>query len=88
MATKETEHLPDVRNKMTAVEWMEKELDFLYHHMSQDDIKWFFDKAKQMEKEQAMDLMSNACMFLSASFHDEDFKSMTYEDVYNKYYNA
>jgi hypothetical protein len=52
------------------------------------DIMYLIDEAKQMEKEQALGLMSNACMFFAASFHDHDLKVMTYEDVYNKYYNG
>jgi len=79
--------------QMTAVEWLEEQ--FIW--MIEDGVDWAdafhsvmakIDQAKQMEKEQAIDLISNACMFLSASFHDNDFKSMTHEDIYKNYYNG
>ena len=44
--------------KQTTVEWIKKQLDFLEDHMSPDDIKWLFSKAKAMEKEQMLELIS------------------------------
>jgi hypothetical protein len=49
--------------KQTAVEWIKKQLDFLEDHMSADDIKWLFSKAKEMEKEQTEENMAKAITF-------------------------
>lgn len=82
-----------MENKQTAVDWLEEQ--FIW--MIEDGVDWFdafhsvmskLEQAKQMEKEQALGLMSDACMFFAASFHDHDLKTMTYEDIYNKYYNG
>lgn len=74
-----------METKQTAVEWLIEELCSC---VTATDKRIVFEKAKQMEKEQTLDLMSNACMFFAASFHDHDLKTMTYEEVYNKYYNG
>ncbi len=41
----------------------------------------------QMEKEQGIELIKDACMYQVAGFYDKDIAAMTYEDVYNTYYN-
>ncbi len=82
-----------MENKQTVVEWMEKNLDFLYQHMSQDDIKWFFDKAKQMDKEQKQEFYNEGKDF-SQYTHDEQYggveywdrKPLGFEDYYNEQY--
>jgi len=53
-----------METKQTTVEWIKKELDFLYQHMSQDDIKWFFDKAKQMEQDQIEEAFNSSYWFI------------------------
>jgi len=82
-------------NKQTAVEWLEELLHFECKYSLNNEVIINYDvldniimKSKQMEKEQALGLMSDACMFFAASFHDHDLKVITYEDVYNKYYNG
>jgi hypothetical protein len=82
-----------MKTKQTAVDWLKQELDrqCMIKVFAWEDEAYFrklLEQAKQMEKEQALDLMSNACMFFAASFHDHDLKIMTYENVYDKYYNG
>jgi hypothetical protein len=91
-----------METKQTAVDWLKKKcqdsLDRepddanekeIGYSMALNHIITLIDlEAKQMEKDQTLDLMSNACMFFAASFHDHDLKTMTYEEVYNKYYNG
>jgi hypothetical protein len=84
-----------MENKQTAVEWLEELLHFECKYSLNNEVIINYDvldniimKSKQMEKEQALGLMSDACMFFAASFHDHDLKVITYEDVYNKYYNG
>lgn len=80
-----------MENKETAVEWL---LRMLYSPVCVGFIQGrrniphdIIQRAKQMEKEQAMDLISNACMFQSAAQHDEEIGKMTHKDVYINYYN-
>jgi len=84
-----------MEKKQTAVEWLEELLHFECKYSLNNEVIINYDvldniimKSKQMEKEQALGLMSDACMFFAASFHDHDLKVITYEDVYNKYYNG
>jgi hypothetical protein len=49
--------------------------------------KMVYDKAKEIEKKQAIDLIKNTAMYAAASQHDEEIGTMTHEDIYNNYYN-
>jgi hypothetical protein len=77
-----------METKQTAVEW-------LFEKITQNgEIRWrgtqyreLFEQAKQMEKEQGIELIKDACMYQVAGFYDKDIAAMTYEDVYNTYYN-
>jgi hypothetical protein len=46
-----------------------------------------YDKTKEIEKKQAIDLIKNTAMYAAASQHDEEIGTMTHEDIYNNYYN-
>ena len=64
MENKQTEHLPDVRNKMTAVEWLEKQFEeqtmiSVYAFEDQLYFRKLLNQAKQMEKEQMMEFSNN-----------------------------
>jgi hypothetical protein len=69
---------------------------------TQTAVEWFFmtlaltpmtdwynvlEQAKAMEKEQGIDLIKQTAMFMAAANYDEDIAKMSYEDVYNSYYN-
>ena len=40
-----------------------------------------------LEKEQGIDLIKQTAMFMAAANYDKDIAKMSYEDVYNSYYN-
>lgn len=44
-------------------------------------------EALEKEKEQSIELIKQTAMFMAASNLDEDISKMSYEDVYNSYYN-
>jgi|LakMenEpi03Aug12_release.lakeMendotaPanAssembly.Ray.scaffolds.fasta_scaffold3363198_1 hypothetical protein len=75
----------------TAVEWYcEKSIDILEElragKMTFD--KWFKEQAvilkqaKEMEKEQSIELIRQTAMFMAAADFDEDIAKMTFEDIY------
>ena len=76
--------------QLSSVEWLVKELnqkiDFI--PMSKwDEIKEVIEQAKEMEKEQSIELIKQTAMFMAASHLDKDIANMSYEDVYKTYYN-
>lgn len=68
--------------KQTAVQFLVMKYNQWQGVLKDRDI----EEAKAMEKEQSMDLIKQAAMFMGASNFDEEIASMTYEDVYNSYY--
>ena len=46
-----------------------------------------FEELLEKEKEQSIGLIQQTAMFMAASSLDEDIAKMSYEDVYNSYYN-
>ena len=72
--------------QQTAVEWLADQVhtDGLY------SFKKLFEKeieqAKQMEKEQSIDLIKQTAMFMAASTMDKEIGDMNFEDVYNSYF--
>ena len=46
--------------KQTAVEWLDSQIDFLHKYMSECDRINLFEQAKEMEKQQIIDSISNA----------------------------
>ena len=75
-----------METKQTAVEWLIQELGEYFPHEI-GGIHLMVEKAKQIEKERGIELIKDACMYQVAGFYDKDIASMTYEDVYNTYYN-
>lgn len=68
----------------TAVEWLMEELP---KHGS-GAIRTFgdlFEKAKEMEKEQIIELIRQTAMFMAAADFDEDIAKMTFEDIYETF---
>ena len=49
--------------KQTAVEWLEKQLDWLHKDMSDGDRLQLFSKAKEMEKEQIIEFAEFLCTY-------------------------
>jgi len=47
----------------------------------------FFDKYLEKEKEQIIDAMERAAMYVSAASLDKEIGKMTFEDLYNQTYN-
>lgn len=70
----------DMETKQTAVEWIEKQLDWLCNDMSEENRIRLFNQAKQMEKEQIID---------AHIYGDENhtFNSSKIEEYANDYYN-
>lgn len=68
--------------KQTAVEWIEKQLDWLYNDMPEENRIRLFNQAKQMEKEQIMDAYESATLelanerndYLSEQYYNETYK--------------
>lgn len=46
------------------------------------------ENAKEMEKEQSLELIKQTAMFMSVVGLDKDVAKMDFEDVYNSYYNG
>jgi hypothetical protein len=81
----------------TAVEWLEdyiqKEINKysmqpmdLHAIHALNHIKEFAcSKAKEMEKEQSIELIREAVMFMASSDFDEDIAKMTFEDIYETF---
>ncbi len=44
-------------------------------------------QALEKEKEQSIELIKQTAMFMAAAPLDEEIAKMSYEDVYNSYYN-
>jgi disulfide oxidoreductase YuzD len=66
----------------TAVEWLESEM---LEHYSPFDNKLLYEaihKAKEMDKEQSIELIRQTAMFMAAADFDEDIAKMTFEDIY------
>lgn len=87
MENKITEHLPDVRNKMTAVEWLydtiiifPESIEDLAHNARS------FKQAQQMEKEQIMDAWDKGdyCIDLPDGSWKQKYESG--EQYYNETY--
>ena len=69
---------------------MQELIQWLEAGWKDEDTETIIKKANQlllMEKEQSMDLIKQTAMFMGASNFDKEIASMTYEDVYNSYYN-
>jgi len=98
METKETEHLPDVRNKMTAVEWLGEQIRKFHKWKASEqldenkfdaiDLLLAVREAKQMEKEQIIDAhgIKNRGGFKSNGnfFVDEYTGEQYYYETYGK----
>ena len=69
----------------TAVEWLVEQIctSDMANLIFQQEIR----QAKAMEKEQGIDLIKQTAMFMAAANYDKDIAKMSYEDVYNSYYN-
>jgi hypothetical protein len=81
-----------MKTKQTAVDFFLKEMSDIIGIVNTDAFQNLlmvdaYNKAKQMEKEQGIELIKDACMYQVAGFYDKDIAAMTYEDVYNTYYN-
>jgi len=69
----------------TAVEWLESEI---LEHYSPFDNKLLYEaihKAKEIEKEQSIELIRQTAMFMAAADFDEDIAKMTFEDIYETF---
>jgi hypothetical protein len=71
----------------TAVEWLANELtyktiDGKYIVDNTDDVTDIVNQAKEMEKEQSIELIRQTAMFMAAADFDEDIAKMTFEDIY------
>jgi len=75
--------------KQTAVEWFAKQVlrSRQLGFISNEKFNELLEQAKAMEKEQKIDLIKHTAMFMGASNFDKEIASMTFEDVYNSYYN-
>jgi hypothetical protein len=64
----------------TAVEWLEEQTRKPeWHSLKRQDI---FEQAKEMEKEQSIELIREAAVYMAAADFDEDIAKMTFEDIY------
>lgn len=61
----------------TAVEWLVNEL-----RNGKEFNDELIEKAKEIEKEQSIELIRQTAMFMAAADFDEDIAKMTFEDVY------
>jgi TRAP-type uncharacterized transport system substrate-binding protein len=61
----------------TAVEWLVNEL-----RNGKEFNDELIDKAKEIEKEQSIELIRQTAMFMAAADFDEDIAKMTFEDIY------
>jgi hypothetical protein len=73
--------------KQTAVEWLEKELDFLYQYMSERDRSKLFEQAKEMEKEQRGYTEEQAKQIWKAGqeYWKTSGSSITFEELIEKF---
>jgi len=79
-----------MENKQTALDILFQEIKESTAVMPNALFKYFemvYDKTKEIEKKQAIDLIKNTAMYAAASQHDEEIGTMTHEDIYNNYYN-
>jgi len=76
-----------IPKKLTAVEWLYHKLSTCTIDEMVGNVNSWFEQAKQMDKEQSIDLIKHTAMFMGASNFDKEIASMTFEDVYNSYYN-
>lgn len=73
--------------KHTPVQWLE--IVLIWDPISEEEFEHNMNcwkQAKEMEKEQAIELIKQTAMFMAASNLDEDIANMSYEDVYKTYY--
>ena len=61
----------------TAVEWLVNEL-----RNGKEFNDELIEKAKEIEKEQSIELIRQTAMFMAAADFDEDIAKMTFEDIY------
>ncbi len=61
----------------TAVEWLVNEL-----RNGKEFNDELIEKAKEIEKEQYIELIRQTAMFMAAADFDEDIAKMTFEDIY------
>jgi hypothetical protein len=79
-----------MENKQTALDILFQEIKESTAVMPNALFKYFemvYDKTKEIEKKQAIDLIKNTAMYAAASQHDEEIGTMTHKDIYNNYYN-
>jgi hypothetical protein len=69
----------------TTVEWLIESLPQRFKNALINTCSEEIEKAKEMEKEQAIDLIKHTAMFMSASTLDEDIANMSFEDVYDSF---
>ncbi len=65
----------------TAVEWLEKEVN-QYGILTKGLVLNLLSQAKEIEKEQSIELIRQTAMFMAAADFDEDIAKMTFEDIY------
>ena len=68
-------------NELTALEWLIDE-HFGGIENCTPDFKNKINQAKEIEKEQSIELIRQTAMFMAAADFDEDIAKMTFEDVY------
>ena len=64
----------------TAVEWLVNEL-----RNGKEFNDELIEKAKEIEKEQSIELIRQTAMFMAAADFDEDIAKMTFEDIYETF---
>ena len=71
------------------IEWVETRdmRDYQNKYAFRQGIVIKLKQALKKEKEQSINLIKQTAMFMAASSLDEDIAKMSYEDVYNSYYN-
>ncbi len=74
------QELIDLMKSHEARGWGNMTFDFFYAQL--DEMK-----ALEKEKEQSIELIKQTAMFMAAAPLDEEIAKMSYEDVYNSYYN-
>ena len=74
----------------TAIQELIEFIDDKFIVSNSPQISFIYCKAQELlekEKEQSIELIKQTAMFMAASNLDEDISKMSYEDVYNSYYN-
>jgi hypothetical protein len=66
--------------QLTAVEWLEKISNGGL--VTKSHFNELLQQAKEMEKEQSIELIRQTAMYMAASDFDEDIAKMTFEDIY------